>query len=90
MSTPRTRKPKWRSAARGSSRVDACLRRLGKRVRALRRERSLTQEATADAASLDSKHLQAIEAGNVNPTVASLLGIARALGVTLADLFEGV
>ena len=41
-------------------------------------------------AQLDSKHWQDIENGRTNPTVASLVGVARALGVKLGDLFEGV
>lgn len=80
----------WRSAARGSPRVASALGRLGRRVRRLRNDRGLTQEDAADRASLDPKHFQAIEAGKINVTVASLVGIAKALGVTLAELFENV
>jgi DNA-binding XRE family transcriptional regulator len=80
----------WRSAARRSPRVVAVLARLGRRVRRLRNERGLTQEDAAGKASLDPKHFQEIEAGRVNVTVASLVGIAKALGVTLAELFDGV
>jgi transcriptional regulator with XRE-family HTH domain len=50
----------------------------------------LTQENTAERARLDYKHFQAIEAGSSNVTVASLVGIAKALRVTLADLFDHV
>lgn len=50
----------------------------------------MTQERAASNASLDSKHWQAIEAGTINVTVASLVGIAKALNVTLSELFEPV
>lgn len=70
--------------------MKASLLRLDKRVRALRNEKGLTQEEAAGRASLDAKHLQMIEGGRTNATVASLVGIARSLGVTLAQLFEGV
>lgn len=70
--------------------MKASLGRLGKRVRAVRSEAGLTQEKVAEKAKLDPKHLQAIEAGQVNVTVASLVGLAKALRVKLADLFEGV
>ncbi len=63
------------------------MRRLGRRIRALRIEAGLTQEAAAERARLDYKHLQAIEAGQSNVTVASLVGIAKALRVSVADLF---
>ena len=65
-------------------------RRLGRRVRQLRLERGLTQEGAATLAHLDAKHLQTIEAGKTNTTVASLVGLSRALGVTLMELFDGV
>jgi transcriptional regulator with XRE-family HTH domain len=50
----------------------------------------LTQEAAAERAKLDYKHYQAIETGSSNVTVASLVGIAKALRVKLAGLFDGV
>jgi len=86
----RAKKASWRSPSRGAPGVAAALVRLGNRVRSLRCERGLTQEESAHRATLDAKHLQAIEAGRVNATVASLVGIARSLGVSLAALFEDV
>jgi transcriptional regulator with XRE-family HTH domain len=68
--------------------VARALSRLGKRVRALRLERKLTQEAAAEIAKLDEKHWQDIEGARTNPTVATLVGIARALKVTISELFE--
>jgi transcriptional regulator with XRE-family HTH domain len=59
-------------------------------MRRLRRKKGLSQEAVAERAALDAKHYQAIEAGHTNVTFASLLGIARALGVKVADLAKGV
>lgn len=59
-------------------------------MRELRAARALTQERAAERARLDEKHWQAIEAGVSDVTMASLVGIAGSLGVTLAELFEGV
>jgi DNA-binding XRE family transcriptional regulator len=78
----------WRSSARDAPGVARALNRLGKRVRALRLERKLTQEQAAEIAKLDEKHWQDIEGARTNPTVATLVGIARALKVTLSELFE--
>ena len=78
----------WRSSARDAPGVATALNRLGKRVRALRLDRELTQEQAAEAAKLDEKHWQDIEGARTNPTVATLVGIARALKVTLSELFE--
>jgi len=44
----------------------------------------------APAARIDWKHLQVIEQGKTNTTVATLVGIARALDVPLCDLFQSV
>jgi len=49
----------------------------------------LTQEVTAERARLDYKHFQGIEGGKSNATVASLVGIAKALRVRLSVLFGG-
>jgi transcriptional regulator with XRE-family HTH domain len=68
--------------------VARALNRLGKRIHALRSKRELTQEAAAEIAKLDGKHWQDIEGARTNPTVATLVGVARALKVTLPELFE--
>jgi DNA-binding XRE family transcriptional regulator len=80
--------PRWRSLARDAPGVATALQRLAKRVRDLRAERGFTQEEVAERAKLDAKHWQEIETARTNPTVATLVGIARALGVKLGDLFE--
>jgi DNA-binding XRE family transcriptional regulator len=77
-----------RSSARDAPGVARVLSRLGKRVRALRLERELTQEQAAKAARLDEKHWQDIEGAWTNPTVATLVGVTRALEITLSELFE--
>jgi transcriptional regulator with XRE-family HTH domain len=70
--------------------VDVGLRRLGRRLRALRDARGLTQERLAERAGVDAKHYQALESGLSNVTFATLLAVARALGVSLSELFDGV
>lgn len=55
----------------------------------MRLEKEHTQERVAELALLDPKHYQEIEAGRINVTLASLLGIARALRVKLSAMFEG-
>jgi hypothetical protein len=44
----------------------------------------------AEHALLDPSHLQAIEGGRTNATIASLIGIAGPLKVSLSKLFESV
>ena len=78
----------YRSPARSTTRTTRIFKRLGRQIRTLRKQRELTQEALASASRIDAKHLQAIEAGATNATVATLDGIARGLGVQIRDLFE--
>ena len=87
---PTRRTQPWRSAARGSRGVDASLRRLSRRLRSLREAAGLTQVQVAEKAALDDKHYQTLESGLSNVTFATLVAVSKALGVTLADLFEGV
>lgn len=62
------------------------LRGIGARIRAERIHQNLTQERLYLAAGISRWSLQEIEAGRGNPTAATLLRIARVLGVPLADL----
>lgn len=59
---------------------------LGKAIRALREKRRAKQEAIAEKAGISVQTLSHIEAGNANPTWATVRDVAAALGVSLADL----
>lgn len=63
------------------------LRRLGQRIRQVRLERGLSQEALAHGAGLDRSYMSGIERGARNVTVLKLYAIARALGVPVRALF---
>lgn len=79
-----TRSPtKWRSEARSRTGLDRALVVLGARIRSLRVSREMTLESLAEAAALTPNHLQAIESGRSNATVASLYGIALGLNGAL-------
>ncbi len=71
-------------------RKDRLSRRLGWRVRQLREARGWTQETLAGRAGLDRSYVAGIEAGLRNPSTKALAKLARALGVSLSTLFEGV
>jgi transcriptional regulator with XRE-family HTH domain len=73
-----------------AKRKDPLLRGLGWRVRQLREAKGWTQEILTGRARLDRSYIAGIEAGLRNPSTKALARIARALGVTLSVLFEGV
>ncbi len=66
----------------------AANRALGEAVRAVRKQRGLTQEAFALKAGIDRSYYGAIERGEFNLTVDTLLKVAAGLGISVADLFE--
>lgn len=69
--------------------MDELRQTIGANVRALRKARGLTQEELGEKAEMSYKALGEIERGIVNPSLNSLLKIANALQVQIAELFMG-
>jgi transcriptional regulator with XRE-family HTH domain len=61
---------------------------LGLTIRELRRARGLTQEQLAERLNALTPNYARIEQGRQNVTVATLVPIARALDVSLEELFR--
>lgn len=61
-------------------------RRLGARIRMLRREAKLTQENLAWSCDLAKPYLSQVEAGKRLPSLPVLVAVAKRLGVEPADL----
>lgn len=72
------------------ARRDPLLRGLGWKVRQCRDKKGWTQEILAARAGLDRSYVAGIEAGLRNPSTKALAKLARALGITLAELFHEV
>lgn len=62
--------------------------RFGQRVKALRLERGLSQEAFADKCGLDRTYISGIERGVRNPTLEVIAVIADGLGIELEKIFK--
>ena len=62
------------------------LRKLGEKVRSIRHQRRLTQEALADSLGLSVAYVSLIERGGRNPPFTTVIAIARALGVAPREL----
>ena len=65
-------------------------KQLGYRIRYLRQNKGLSIEALALEAEINRNYLGDLERGVRNPTVVVLNRIAKALGVDLSTLFEGI
>jgi transcriptional regulator with XRE-family HTH domain len=79
----------WVSIERKARAVESrALQMFGARVRELRKERALSQEALAEAANLNRSYLSEIEQGLVNPTILVVFRLARAFGMPVAEMFD--
>lgn len=68
----------------------ASLRKLfGQRVRELRLDSGLSQEAFADKCGFARSYMSRIERGGANPSLDAVQALADALQVPVAKLFEG-
>ncbi len=64
--------------------------RFGKRVRALRKDRGFSQEAFAAECGLDRTYMGGIERGERNLALRNIDLIAQTLGLSLAELMQGL
>ncbi|WP_299216665.1 helix-turn-helix transcriptional regulator [uncultured Dokdonia sp.] len=63
-------------------------KKLGQRIIELRSQKSWSQSDLARASSKDRQAIEKLENGKVNPTIYSLLEIAKALEVPLKKLVD--
>ena len=64
------------------------LRKVGMRVKRLRKKKELTQAALAERVDVHRIYIAQIEAGTKTPSLPTLAKLARALGVPVARLLE--
>ncbi len=62
---------------------------IGSKLRALRKERSLSQRHLAELAGVSANTVSLIERDEISPSVATLQHLARALSVRMSYFFEG-
>ena len=72
------------------TKLPRALRAFGLNVRKRREASGLTQEAASEKANLDPTYISGIERGVRNPSLVSICRIAKALGVSVSELLEGV
>jgi transcriptional regulator with XRE-family HTH domain len=63
-------------------------KRLGQRIKHLRRVRGDTQERLAERIDINPKYLSSVERGQENPTLDLFLRLAEGLQVELSALFQ--
>lgn len=63
-------------------------RRLGLRIREVRRARGLTQEELAERVGISPRYLSRVEVGQQNPSIQTVAQLATALDIELSELFN--
>jgi transcriptional regulator with XRE-family HTH domain len=66
------------------------LKKFGNRVADVRKQRNITQENLADMVDLHRTYIGFIEQGKRNPSIGNIQKIAKALKVSLLDLFKNL
>lgn len=67
-------------------RTNPLLRRVGTRLRKIRRSRGISQEALALAADMDRSFVSGLERGEFNVSLLALAKLAKVLGVPIGQL----
>lgn len=70
--------------------MHSVLLQLGKRIRALREQRGISQEALADLADIHRNYISQVEGGKRNLSFFNVVKIARALKVTPSKLLAPI
>lgn len=70
--------------------IDEIYNQLGKRIVKTRNSKGISQEKLAVISDIDRSHMGFIEQGRRRPTLATLFKIARALDLSLEELFRGL
>jgi transcriptional regulator with XRE-family HTH domain len=65
-------------------------RLLGGRLAALRKDLAMSQDEASQRAGLTRQHLQRIEGGTMNPTVATVFRLAKVYKVSIGELMTSV
>ena len=63
-------------------------KRFGMRLKKLRADRGMTQEALAEKARISRTYIARLELGQQDPTLGTLVKLAKALKVTVGELVE--
>jgi len=67
---------------------DLFLKQLGQHIAAIRKNKGVTQEKLADLVDVHRTYIGFIEQGKRNPSIGNINKIAKALDVSLVEIFK--
>jgi len=68
--------------------MDNLTRQIGQRIRAARKARGMTQGELGKKTKLDQAYISRLENGTAEGSPAQILAIARAIGLSVAELYD--
>jgi transcriptional regulator with XRE-family HTH domain len=71
----------------GRERILDLIEMIGSRIQEIRNTKGLTQDQLSEKVGISSKYLSSIERGKENPTLNTILKLARSLDVKLDEFF---
>jgi putative transcriptional regulator len=67
---------------------EVLLKKLGERIREIRKDKGISQKQLAHSIGKDQQSIQRLEAGNINPSYYYLIEIANGLEIETSKLLE--
>lgn len=71
-----------------SMEAEAYLKRIGTNIKVIRESKGISQVDLAYICNFEKPNMSRIESGNTNPTIKTLIKIAKALDVHVLDLLQ--
>lgn len=65
---------------------EAFLMKIGKRIKELRIAKGISQQELAAEIEYEKSNMSRLESGRINPKIATLYKVAKALGISLSDI----
>ena len=66
----------------------ALLKKIGSRIKQIRLEQGISQQELAARLDYEKSNMSRLESGTVNPTIATLFKVSKALNIPLLNLLD--
>ncbi|MFC5044111.1 helix-turn-helix domain-containing protein [Aquimarina hainanensis] len=68
--------------------IDTYIRKVGDRIKSLRKEQGMTQLDLATSSDIDVRQIQRLENGHTSATLKTLLKVTNGLNIGILDFFD--
>lgn len=64
------------------------LKKIGNRIKQIRTDKGLSQQELAAEMDYEKSNMSRLESGTINPTIATLYTVSKALNISLSELLD--